>query len=466
MKSIHSVHLLAAVFALGAFLANGAAIGADRPAAADDDVDALLAQAAADDARIAAARAPEATSKGSPSNLRGFAQLELARTVADPEHWSKMLGRIEFGSQGKTAGGLKWKLSARADYDAVFSATNFYSADVRRDQQFNVVLRENYIDASLGDWDVRLGRQHVVWGEMVGLFFADVVSARDARQFILPEFDLLRTPQWAARAEYFKNDFHGELLWIPVATYDEIGKPGAEFFPYQAVLPGFISQYRNEVRPGRRLDNGNYGVRLSTLTAGWDVSGFYYRSQDIQPTFYRQILLAPATMIFEARHDRISQIGGTLSKDFDSAVFKGEAVYTRGRKFGVLDATDVDGVAAQKTLDWAAGLDFTLPSDTRFNVQLFQRVFFDHDPRIIPQKRENGYSLFLDKKFSDRWEAQATWISSLNRTDWLFRPRLQWNFERNWRLLMGADVFNGPQLGLFGQYSNRDRVYSEVRYSF
>lgn len=460
MKLFRNIPFLATVCALCALPAT-AALGAP-----DDDIDALLKQAAADDARNAGMSAPAAKSVASPSALRGFAQVEFARTVAAPTHWSKLLGRVEFGTQGKTDGGLKWKLSARADYDAVYSANNFYNADVRHDRQFNLVLRENYIDVGLGNWDLRLGRQHVIWGEMVGLFFADVVSARDLRQFILPEFDMLRTPQWAARAEYFKDDFHAELVWIPLATFDEIGKPGTEFYPYQPVLPGFVRQYRNEVHPSRRLDNGNYGVRLSTLTAGWDVSGFYYRSHDIQPTFYRQVSLAPPTMIFEPRHDRISQIGGTLTKEFDLAVLKSEAVYTRGRRFGVLNPLAVDGVVAQNTLDWAAGLDFTLPADTRFNVQLFQRVFFDHNPGIIPEKRENGYTLYLNKKFGGTWEAQATWISSMNRTDWLFRPRLQWDFEKNWRLLMGADVFKGPQLGFFGQYSNRDRVYSEVRYSF
>jgi hypothetical protein len=245
-----------------------------------------------------------------------------------------------------------------------------------------------------------------------------------------------------------------------VATYDEIGKPGAEFYPHY--VPGAI--YRNEVKPGRSLNNGNYGARVSLLRNGWDLSGFAYRSMDIQQTFYREIV--GATAYFEPRHDRITQVGGTLAKDFGSVVLKGEGVYTRGRKFGVLDIVDADGLVAQNTLDWAAGLDFTLPAETRFNVQLFQRMFFDHDPGIIPEQRENGYSLYLNKKLGSKWEAQATFISSLNRTDWLFRPRVQWNFEKNWRLLAGIDIFKGPPLGMFGQYDNRDRVYSEVRYSF
>lgn len=396
--------------------------------------------------------------------LKGFVQFEAARTTADPTHWSKLRLLGEFGTQGRLNEQVKWKASARLGYDAVFDANGFYPAEVAHNQRTLASLRETYLDVSAGDWDFRLGRQHVVWGEMVGLFFADVVSARDLREFILPEFDIMRTPQWAARAEWFKDDFHAELLWVPVASYDEIGKPGAEFYPYAPVLPGFATQYRNEVRPSRSLDHGNYGLRLSALLNGWDLSAFHYRSMDIQPTFYREI--SGSSMIFEPRHDRINQTGGTLAKDFGSVVLKGEAVYTRGRKFGVLNVADADGLVAQNTLDWAGGLDFTLPADTRFNVQLFQRVYFDHSPEIVSEARENGYSLYLNRKFGGRWEAQALLISSINRTDWLFRPRVQWNFEKNWRLLVGADIFKGPPLGLFGQYGNRDRVYSEVRYSF
>jgi hypothetical protein len=77
----------------------------------------------------------------------------------------------------------------------------------------------------------------------------------------------------------------------------------------------------------------------------------------------------------------------------------------------------------QNTLDWAAGLDFTLPADTRFNAQVFQRQFFSYDQNNVSDKRENGYSLLLNKKFFTDWEGQALFISSLNRSDWLFRPR-------------------------------------------
>ncbi|MDR2837605.1 MAG: hypothetical protein LBV49_03410 [Azonexus sp.] len=409
---------------------------------------------------------PAKDSADSGPGVKGFVQFELARTVSSPDHWSKMRARADLNSQGRLNDNVKWKLGVRLDYDAVYDLNDFYPQAVDHNQRSAFDLRENYLDFSAGGWDFRLGRQHVVWGEMVGLFFADVVSARDLREFILPDFDQMRTPQWAARAEYFADDFHGELLWIPVATYDNIGKPGSDFYPYQPLPPGASARYLGEDRPSRNLDNMNYGLRLSTLKNGWDISGFYYRSSDINATFYRAPITDPLLITYQARHDRIHQFGGALTKDFGDVVLKAEAVYTRGRSFTLLDPFDMNGVARQNTVDWALGLDFTPTAETRLNLQFFQRHFFDHPADLMFDRDENGFSLLFNSKLFSNWEAQALFISSINRTDWLFRPRLTWSFERNWRWIIGADIFHGPPLGMFGRYDSQDRVYSEIRYSF
>jgi len=253
-----------------------------------------------------------------------------------------------------------------------------------------------------------------------------------------------------------------------VPSYDNIGKPGAEFFPAAPPPPpGFATLYDNEQFPERRLAHTNYGLRLSTLRNGWDVSGFYYRSMDTSATFYRQIVSDPEpAFVYQARHDRISQVGGTVSKDLGPAVFKAEAVYTDGRRYNVLRIDDDDGVVKQNTLDLVGGLDFALPADTRLNLQLFDRVFFNHDPDIIPKRNEPGFSVLVNRKLGDRLEAEVLWIASLARTDWLLRPKIVWTFQPDWRLIFGADIFEGPPLGFFGQYDNRDRVYTELRYSF
>lgn len=419
------------------------------------------------DAAPKPARGEAVSSGGAP--VRGFFQAELARTVSSPDHWSKAMGRLELGTQGRLGKGVQWKLSGRVDYNAVYDLTDFYQPQVRKDQRAEFRLRETYLDFTAGSLDWRVGRQHIVWGEMVGMFVADVVSAKDLREFILPDFQVLRIPQWAARAEYFKDDFHAEVVWIPFPSHDEIGKPrnflaaggGADFYPYPLPMPANIL---TRDKPSVTWDHGNFGVRATQFTNGWDLSGFYYTSMNSSPTFYQY---NPGTLT--PRHDRIHQVGGTLAKDFRDVVLKAEAVYTNGRRFNLTNVTAPDpsgGVTRLGTLDWAVGLDFNPGPDTRVNTQLFQRYFTDHTPNIIPARAENGVSLLLSHNFADNWKAEALLVHSLNRRDWMFRPKASWGFQPNWKLTFGLDLFGGPITGLFGQYDKQDRAYAEVRYDF
>lgn len=401
-----------------------------------------------------------------PLEWRGFVQNTTAYDFREPRHWSRAVVRTQLGTQGGS-GDLKWKASARLDVDPVYFNSGFYPEPVRKDQRADFLLRETYVDTSLGALQLRLGKQHIVWGEMVGLFFADVVSARDQRDFILPDFDIMRIPQWAARAEYFGENSHAEVIWLPYPEVDNIGKPGAEFYPYRIPPPpGFDQQFNNEVGPQRNLRNSNFGLRASTLQSGWDMSAFYYRSTDVNPTFYREVTLGPTpALVFTPRHDRIWQTGGTLAKDFRAFVGKAEVIYTAGRKYDVTRLTEPDGVVPQKTLDYVFGLDFTLPRETRLNVQYFERLFFNHDPDLLQDRREGGVTLLLSGKLAS-FTPELLVIQSVNRSDRLARAKLGWSASQNLKFILGVDVFTGPATGFFGRFSDRDRAYVEARYDF
>lgn len=402
------------------------------------------------------------------SRLFGFFQSELAYAESSPEHLSKFRNILELASQGRVTADMAWKVSGRIAYDAVFDLTDFYPTAVRDDQQLEKSVRETYLDISAGNWDYRLGRQQIIWGEMVGLFFADVVSAKDMREFVLPDFDLLRIPQWAVRSEYFKGDFHGEAIWIPYPSYDLIGVPGSEFYPSPAPPPsGYATSFAGELKPAGSLNDSGYGLRLSYLMAGWDLSGFFYSSMDSSPTFFRTIVNTPvSTFVYTPSHDRIKQYGMTFSKDFTSLVLRAETVYTQDRWFEVTRIGDVDGVVRQDLLDYILGVEYPLPRQSRLNLQFFQRWFPDHDPAMIPKTLESGASVYASTHLSDAVEAQLLWIVGLSRGDWMARPKLDWTLSSSWRWAVGADFFNGARDGLFGRFADKDRLYTEVRFTF
>lgn len=415
----------------------------------------------------AAAAASDAPGRSN-LKLRGFSQLETTYTYASPSHWSRGVLRTQIEALGQVSETTRWKASIRLDVDPVIGNSSFYPEAVKRNQRDDFMIRETYVDTTVGDWELRLGRQHIVWGEVVGLFFADVVSARDLRDYILPEFDVMRIPQWATRAEYFKGDAHLELIWIPVSTLDNIGKPGAEFYPLQYRPPAGVGlRILNDDTPARTLSNSNYGARLSYLYKGWDMAGFYYRSTSSYPTFYRQLINAPGPVVeFTPKHDRIWQVGGTVSKDLGSVVLRAETVFTGNKGFEVTRLSEQDGVVRQNTLDYIVSLDFVPFRDGRLNVQAFQRVYFDHDPDILYDRYETGVSVLLSGKINARWEPEILIIQSVNRDDRLLRPRIKWYPVQNATVIFGVDIFAGPAQGEFGRFANRDRIYAEARYAF
>lgn len=459
----------------------GDATPADAAAASEPDEDAAgaAAPATADDLfgsdvpETAATPAPSTTTdpRGPGVRFSGFVQNELAFTYADPEHYSKFRTLARARLNGTLTDRVKWQASGTFFYDPVFELEDdFYSARVEDDQEVDGWVDETFLDIDADDWEFRVGRQHIIWGEMVGLFFADVVSALDLRQFVLPDFDLIRIPQWAARAEYFKGDFHAELIYLPVVTKDNVGEFGGDYRPNPFVLPAGVNGVFLEDKmlnnPGEDFGAGS---RLSYLKEGWDLSAFYYTSPDKTASYRRDLSFAgrAPSVVFAPQHERIHQLGGTLAKDFGHFVLKSEAVQTFGRRLSVTDVADLDGLAETDELRYVVGIDWAGEQGHNVNVQFFQTWFQDQRDDMGVKELETGASLYLTTTaIHPDIEPEILWIRSLDRNDWLLEMKVTWEFAQNWRGVLGADIFEGPRNRLFGQFDNTDRVYYELRYSF
>lgn len=395
----------------------------------------------------------------------GFFQNALAYTYPKPSHWSKFRNTLDASMTGSGAGGIQWKLGGRLSYDPIYDLTDHYNSEVRQDQRIEASIREAHLDIPAGDWEFRLGRQHIVWGEMVGLFFADVVSAKDLRELALPDFEMIRIPQWAARAEYFQGDFHGEAVWIPYMTYDDIGKPGAEFYPFTPPqIAGALSVISKEKHPVG-LQHSAYGARLSYLKSGWDVSGLIFSGNDTTPAFSRLTPLAPPTIIYQPIHKRITKLGVTIGKDLGAMVLKAEAVYTFDKLVNVIRPTDPDGLVEQDVLDYIVGLEWSLPEETRFNIQFYERRYPSHDPDSVQEKTDGGFTVLLSTlAFHPKVEPKILLLRSLNDNDWLTQFKVTWKVDDHWQAVFGADIFGGQ--GVLGLFDDKDRIYTEIRYNF
>ena len=54
----------------------------------------------------------------------------------------------------------------------------------------------------------------------------------------------------------------------------------------------------------------------------------------------------------------------------------------------------------------------------------------------------------------------------LSNKDALIRPKISYDFDDSFSLLLGANIFVGDCDGQFGQYQNNTMIYTKIKYSF
>jgi len=296
----------------------------------------------------------------------------------------------------------------------------------------------------------------------VGLFFADVVNAKDLREFVLPDFDLIRIPQWGTDIEYSKENFHSEFVWLPVLEFNKFGVPGSEFaFPYP--VPENTSFSALDPRePKDSFDNSEAGLRLSYLLNGWDFSAFYFHTWEKSPVMYRTI--ESGAYRFSPEYKRQDALGATFAKEVSDIVFKGEFVYKPKGYFSTFDSADPDGVTRKDFVDYLLGMDKKIFGGIDTNIQFMQRIISAYDGAIVNEKKVNNSISFWASKdlLNNSLKCEFLVISSLMEKDLMYRPKLTYSFKNNWKWKVGLDIFQGDPTGIFGKFDKKDRVYTEL----
>lgn len=146
-------------------------------------------------------------------------------------------------------------------------------------------LREFYLETDLGRSRLMLGKQQIVWGQADGLKVLDVVNPQDFREFILEGFGDSRIPLWSVNAEIPIQNFTAQFIWLPDQSYHKLPEPGSAYefsAPGFAVTapPGVDLVVRDAQRLQRAMADSDFGVRVSTLWGGWDLTANYFYHYD------------------------------------------------------------------------------------------------------------------------------------------------------------------------------------------
>jgi len=332
--------------------------------------------------------------------------------------------------------------------------------------EFDVDLREAYIDYSTGKLDLRVGRQIATWGVGDLLFINDVFPKDWVSFFSGRPLEYLKLGVDSARMNYSSSALNVELMAITRFQPDALPTP-RRFFLHDN-FAGVAE--RNQVHPDTGFDHPEVALRVYRRVGSFDASAYayrgYWRSPGQEPDDY--------DVPTQVRHffPALSVYGVSAQGQAMGGVLSLEAGYYDSRD----DNAGVNPAIANSEVRFLLGYQRQLSQDFILGVQYYAEVMmnFDAYERTLanistPRKK---YRDIVTLRFT-RYLKHQSWTLSLfafyspAEQDYLLQPRIDYRVSDRFSTTFGANLFGGEkQTGFFGQFDRNDNLYLTLRYDF
>lgn len=208
-------------------------------------------------------------------------------------------------------------------------------------------IREAYLDLYTDRLDLRIGKQQIIWGKAEGVFITDIVSPKNLEEFLLRDFDEIRTGVTAVKADYYLGNHGFELVWIPSFTGTQLPEQGSIWYPdMEFSLPVTIDNANLTVEG--QLENSELFGKWSWMSPMIDLEfmGGYAWDDDPTPHIYPQLDMTTmqlSGLTVRPEHHRLGIAGGSFSTTLSSVVVRGELAWYTGKYFQTDDFMTGDG---------------------------------------------------------------------------------------------------------------------------
>jgi len=111
-------------------------------------------------------------------------------------------------------------------------------------------------------------------------------------------------------------------------------------------------------------------------------------------------------------------------------------------------------------------VDFNL-GPVKLSSQFIQQTILSYDDYIMNDKIENTMT-FLARydMFRETLHLELFSYIGLTNGDALIRPKITYDFDDSFSILLGSNIFVGDEEGRFGQYGDNSMGYIKLKYSF
>jgi len=340
--------------------------------------------------------------------------------------------------------------------------------DTDLDQGFDSALRELYLQYYGDFFDVRIGKQQIIWGKSDAVFITDLVSPKDLSRFLVPDFEELRLAVTGVRATLYSGNHQLEVVWLPLFTptvqpsADSIWAPT---LPYP-IKPTFLAS----ITPDFSLANGEYFARYGWLGSSVDFSLMGGRFWNDTPSFsVVSKTMTPGlgltALSIQGEYYRTAAAGYGISAALGPLVLKSEGAFYFDKRYQGDITIYPKGYTEKNALHYLVGTDFSILGTT-LGFQFIQEIILDHETALVDEAFTNTATVLLARTFArETIRVEALTYLGFAAPDALIKPQITWKIADGMELAAGGWFFLGTS-GAFGQYADNNSIFASAKIYF
>ncbi|MDR0548841.1 MAG: hypothetical protein LBI10_05450 [Deltaproteobacteria bacterium] len=325
-----------------------------------------------------------------------------------------------------------------------------------------VNLYEFWVEYVGQGFDLRVGRQIIIWGKADGVQITDLICPPDYAEFIARPLDEIRKPVTAARIRYLGAKINLELIFIPF--FQKGSPPGADS-PWnlgRVAGRGAVNGPLAE-KPKRSLANSEVAFKVAGYFSGLDLAASVFSGFDDFPVT-GPIIARPNGQIHQiSRYYRRTVLGLEASKPTGDFVFRFEAAFSVGRRRPNQDPRKEP--VKQDSLKWLGGLDWTPGDDWTISGQLSgERVLGANKSTDLKESYLTTLNI-AKKLFNQRLTLTNMLYQDLTNSSFYDSLKAEYELRDGLIVSLGVDLFGG-QKGEFALYEVNSQAWLKLKYYF
>lgn len=331
-------------------------------------------------------------------------------------------------------------------------------------ERTGIELREAYLSYAKSNWDMRVGRQIVVWGVADALRLTDCISPFDYTEFLAQDYDDIRMPVNALRAKYALKALTFEAVCTPVADFFVL--PTDARNPWAMRLPVTPSDYTFDLesrKPEKRLKNIEYGGRITANLRGADFSVSALRTWNKIPALALSLSPDGRRLSGTGIYRRMTMLGADCSLPIGQFVLRAEtAAYLRETQ----SANWGSEVARRDVVHTLLGMDWYPGNDWNISAQ-YSHKYVSGNLVMLNIYRNTGLATARITKDLLRSTLKLSTFAYIDVADGDIFNRFSatYNLNDQIELTAGYDYFHS-QRGMFAMYSQNSEIWVKMKYSF